>query len=211
MKIESINIAEPVMIEHAGRTLETGIYKKPVSNSVSITKIGLIGDHIVDRTVHGGEDQAVYLYSQDDNDWWSKKLKRTINPGTFGENLTVSSFSTDSLKIGDRLNINGVILEISAPRTPCYKLAEKMDDSKFVKIFAEAVRPGAYARVIKEGDIKVGDEVTLVKTSEDYALINEVFIEWHSSNKSTEILRKALQSPISNYHRKVIHDWLDNK
>jgi MOSC domain-containing protein YiiM len=153
----------------------------------------------------------VYIYSQDDNEWWSTRLNQTINPGTFGKNLTISSFSTESLKIGDRLNINGVILEITAPRTPCYKLATKMGDTKFIKIFAEAVRPDAYARVIKEGDINVGDEVTIGKTTEDFALINEVFTEWHSSNKSTETLRKALQSPISNYHRKVIQDWVDNK
>jgi MOSC domain-containing protein YiiM len=208
MKIVSINIAKPAEITHAGRTVETGIFKMPVSGSVSITKSGLAGDHIIDKSVHGGEDQAVYLYSQEDNDWWASKLDRPIEPGTFGENLTLSSFSTDTLKIGDRLKVNDVVLEISAPRTPCFKLAQKMGNPKFVKIFAEAVKPGAYARVIKEGKAQVGDEVIIEKTTQDYSRIHEVFTEWHSANKSTEVLKKAMSSPLSNHHRKVIQEWV---
>lgn len=210
MKIVSINIAKPAKITQAGRTVETGIFKMPGSDSVAITKTGLIGDHIIDTSVHGGEDQAVYLYSLEDNEWWSQQLGRTIEPGTFGENLTLSSFSTEALKIGDRLKMNNVELEITAPRTPCYKLANKMGDPAFVKVFAQAVKPGAYARVITEGEISVGDDVTTIKTAEDYALIHDVFTEWHSSNKSTAVLTKALNSPISNHHRKVIQAWVNN-
>ncbi|MEM7304998.1 MAG: MOSC domain-containing protein, partial [Pseudomonadota bacterium] len=210
MKIESINIAKPIEIDYAGRKVETGIYKTPVSQSVVVSKLGLDGDHIIDKSVHGGEDQAVYLYSQDDNEWWSKTLNRTIEPGTFGENLTISSFSTDMLKIGDRLHINSVVLEITAPRTPCYKLANKMGDPKFVKTFVQAVKPGAYARVIEEGELNVGDEVTIEKCTQDYALIHDIFIEWHTSKKSADTLKKALESPISNHHRKTIESWLSN-
>ena len=210
MKIVSINIAKPAEITHAGRTVETGIFKTPVSDSIIITKLGLAGDHIIDKSVHGGEDQAVYLYSQEDNDWWANQLDRPIEPGMFGENLTLSSFSTDKLKIGDRLKVNDVVLEITAPRTPCFKLAQKMGDPKFVKTFAEAVKPGAYARVIKEGEVHVGNEVTIENTEEDYSKIHEVFTEWHSANKSTEVLKKALNSPISNHHRKVIQEWVNS-
>ena len=69
MKIVSINIAKPAEVTHAGRTVETGIFKMPVSDTVTITKTGLMGDHIIDTSVHGGEDQAVYLYSLEDNEW----------------------------------------------------------------------------------------------------------------------------------------------
>lgn len=210
MKIKSINIAKPVEIMHARRIVETGIYKKPVSHTVSITRHGLAGDHIIDKTVHGGEDQAIYIYSDDDNHWWSEKLGRPVEPGTFGENLTISSFTTNGLKIGDRLKINEVILEITAPRVPCYKLAKKMDDSNFIKIFAAAVKPGAYARVIQAGNIGLGDEVVIQKTPEDYALVDEVFIQWHSSEKSIAFLKKALASPISCHHRKKIQQWIDS-
>ena len=208
MNIVSINVAKPEAITHAGRTVETGIFKMPVTEPVLITKQGLTGDHIIDTSVHGGEDQAVYLYSQEDNEWWSRTLNRPIEPGTFGENLTLSSFSTDTLKIGDRLTINDVVLEITAPRTPCFKLAQKMGDPKFVKRFADAVKPGAYARVISEGKVQAGNEVTLTRTTHDYSDIHEIFTEWHAAKKSTEVLEKALNSPISSHHRKSIEFWL---
>ena len=209
MKVESINLAQKKTINHSGNLVETGIFKKPIYNSVHITKLGLHGDVIADTEVHGGVDQAVYLYSQTDYEWWTNELGKPIAPGTFGENLTISEFTTEALLIGDRLRINNVLLEISAPRTPCYKLSSRMEDPEFLKTFVKAVKPGAYARVLNEGTVNIGDEVTLIKTEFNYASINDVFVEWHSDNRSNEILRKALDSPISKYHRKMIQKWYE--
>ncbi len=207
MKVESINLAQKTTINHSGNLVETGIFKKPTYNSVDITKLGLHGDVIADTEVHGGADQAVYLYSQTDYKWWTNELGKPIAPGTFGENLTISDFTTEALLIGDWLRINNVLLEISAPRTPCYKLSTRMEDAEFLKTFVKAVKPGAYARVLNEGTVNIGDEVTLIKTEFDYAPINDVFVEWHSDDRDNEILRKALDSPISKYHRNMIQKW----
>ena len=114
-------------------------------------KLGLEGDTIVDSTVHGGLDQAIYIYSSEDYQWWSQQLGKPIAPGTFGENLTISGFNIDEFVVGDQLTLNNVVLEISAPRTPCFKLAAAMNDPTFGKQFAKAARPGAYARVLREG------------------------------------------------------------
>ena len=211
MKIESINIAQKEKINYAGKLIETGIFKMPISNRVSVTKLGIEGDNIVDMSVHGGVDQAIYLYGLADYEWWSNELGKTIPPGTFGENLTVSEFGTETLVIGDRLSINNVLLEISAPRTPCFKLAARMGNPEFLKSFVKAVKPGAYARVINEGKICIGDEVDLIKTNYDYSSINDVFVEWHSNDRSISVLRKALDSPIAGYHKAVMQEWYDEK
>lgn len=207
MKVESINLAQKKTINHSGNLVETGIFKKPTYKSVDITKLGLDRDVIADTEVHGGADQAVYLYSQTDYEWWTNELGKPMAPGTFGENLTISDFTTETLLIGDRLSINNVLLEISAPRTPCYKLSTRMGNPEFLKTFIKAVKPGAYARVLNEGKVNIGDVVTLIKTEFDYASINDVFVEWHSNNRSKEILRKALDSPISKYHKNMIQKW----
>ena len=65
-----------------------------------------------------------------------------LAPGTFGENLTISELESAPLAIGDRLHISGVILEVTAPRIPCWKLAQRMGDPGFVKRFRAAERPG---------------------------------------------------------------------
>ncbi len=209
MLIASINSAKPVTINFNNEAVVTGIFKRPVEGSVQVTKLGLAGDTVVDSKVHGGLDQAVYLYHKEDYDWWSNELGKEIGYGAFGENLTVSGLDDISWVIGDRLIINELVLEITAPRTPCFKLGVRMEDTSFAKKFAKAVRPGAYARVLKEGVIKAGDSIVIEKTTMDFASVKEVFAEWHSNNKSLSILKKALDSPIAIVHREKIQKWYD--
>jgi MOSC domain-containing protein YiiM len=208
MKIISVNIAKRQRLNIPDSIVETGIYKKPITNKVAITKFGVEGDAIVDQTVHGGLDQAIYIYSHEDYQWWSQQLGREIAPGTFGENLTISGFDVDNLVIGDRLQINNVLLEISAPRTPCFKLAFVMNDPTFGKQFAKAAKPGAYARVLSEGELETGDPVSLIKTHQNYPTVKEIFIAWHSKNPSQDIFIRALQAPLGAVHRGRILTWV---
>ena len=82
-----------------------------------------------------------------------------IAPGTFGDNLTISGITSADLAIGDRLIAGDVVLEVTAPRIPCGTLAARMDDPGFVKAYRDAARPGAYCRVIKEGEVRAGMDV----------------------------------------------------
>jgi len=208
MKLTSINIAKKERLDLPNRTVTTGIYKLPsLFDKVNVTKLGLEGDVIGDKKVHGGLDQAIYIYGQDDYEWWSQELGKPILPGTFGENLTISDFSKYKFAVGDRLKINDVLLEISAPRTPCSILVARMGDPDFMKQFIAAEKPGAYARVINEGELEVGADVTLLKTEFDYPTINEIFVEWHLKNRSMDVLKRALNSPLSGYHRGKIEKW----
>ena len=211
MKVASINISKREQLNSLRGLIETGIFKKPVAGKIKITTLGIKGDVIIDEAIHGGKDQAIYIYSLEDYEWWSRELGKTLLPGTFGENITLSGFSEQALVIGDRLKINDVVLEISAPRTPCFKLSARMEDPQFIIKFVKALRPGVYARVINEGELDVGDDVTFIKTDDDYATINDVFITWHSVNRSVDILRKALNSPISSNHRTIMQKWYDEK
>lgn len=207
MQIVSINTAHARELNIADKTVVTGIFKQPRNGSVMIDTTGVEGDTIVDTTVHGGVDQAVYLYSAADYRWWSESLGRELTPGMFGENLTVSAFPEWPLRIGDRLLINdSVQLEITAPRVPCVKFATKMGDSTFAKKFVAAERPGAYARVLVPGTASAGDAIGWQASDADYASVNEVFVEWHRKDWSVEVFRKALNSPISGIARAVIEE-----
>jgi len=210
MKIISINIAKPERLKISDTDIQTGIYKKPVLNKVRVTKFGIEGDTIVDQNVHGGLDQAVYIYSHEDYQWWSHQIGKEIAPGTFGENLTISGFNVDDFVVGDRLQIKNVILEISAPRTPCFKLAAVMNDATFGRQFAKAAKPGAYARVLTEGELEIGNTITLIKTELHYPTVKEIFIAWHSKNPSLDVFTRALQAPLAIVHRGKIQQWVDN-
>jgi len=122
---------------------------KPILNLRQLGRHALKGDVVADQRNHGGPDQAVYLYSRADYDWWEAELERELPSGTFGENLTVSDFGPGELRPGDRLQIGAVLLELTSPRIPCSVFAQHMGERQWVKRFAAAERPGSYARVLE--------------------------------------------------------------
>lgn len=161
MQVASVNVGKRERL--AGRSFngETGILKRPVQGRVHVGNLGLAGDAVVNTKHHGGEDQAVYLYREEDYVWWSAQVGRDVETGSFGENLTLAGLPAPALPIGARLQFGQLLLEITAPRIPCNTLATRMGDPHFIKAFVRAGRPGYYCRVLAEGDIAAGEHFTL--------------------------------------------------
>jgi MOSC domain-containing protein YiiM len=111
--------------------------------------------------VHGGPNKAVYAYAREDSDWWQERLGREIPDAMFGENLTTESVDVTNALIGERWRIGTAEFEVCQPRLPCSKLGLRFGDLKMVKAFGEASRPGAYLRIITEGEIGAGDELEI--------------------------------------------------
>jgi MOSC domain-containing protein YiiM len=139
----------------------SAIGKAPVSGRVRVAGVNVDGDDQADRRVHGGPDKAVYAYAREDELWWAARLNREIPPGMFGENLTVEGVDVSGAVIGERWRIGDVELQVCQPRLPCFKLGLRFGDPQMVKLFAQAGRPGAYLRILVEGDIQAGDEVDI--------------------------------------------------
>ena len=118
----------------------------------------------VSSQVHGGELKAVYIYAADHYDHWRSELNRDLPHGQFGENLTVAGALEDVVRIGDTLRVGGALLAVTQPRMPCYKLDIKMEQPEFMKQFLASGRTGFYVRVLEEGEIGAGDEMSVIET-----------------------------------------------
>jgi MOSC domain-containing protein YiiM len=160
--VESVNVGTPRAVELDGRTVRTAIWKRPVEGRVPLQGVNFAGDDQADRTVHGGPDKAVYAYGAEDTEWWEAELGAQLGPGAFGENLTVRGVPVSEAVIGERWAVGTALLEVAQPRLPCFKLGLRMGDPGFLKRFAAARRPGAYLRVIREGDIAADDAIDVV-------------------------------------------------
>ncbi len=155
----SVNVAEPRTLRRRGREVATGLWKRPVEGAVAVGELGLEADIQADPRVHGGAKKAVYAYAVEDVAWWEEQLGRRLGPGFFGENLTLRGVDVTGADRGERWCIGSVLLELTEPRHPCWKLAAKVGEPRFVKRFAEAGRPGVYMRVRRTGEITAGDQV----------------------------------------------------
>lgn len=197
MQLISINIGHEHVLSHAKASGKTGIYKHPVSTQVAVTRTGLKGDTICDIESHGGVDQAVYVYTMPDYEWWSRDLGHDLPPGTFGENLTVTDLESANMAIGDRLHMRDVVLEVTAPRIPCVTLARRMDDPAFPKLFRAAERPGVYCRVLCDGAIQTGDTVHYEPVVDEPVTVRTLFRDFFVPPSDIAELRRQLAAPIA--------------
>jgi MOSC domain-containing protein YiiM len=147
---------------YRGKSITTAIFKEPVQGKVALRGVNLAGDDQADRRVHGGPSQAVYAYASEDYAWWEDGLHRALPPGQFGENVTTRDIDINGARIGERWRVGSAVLQITAPRVPCYKLGLKMEDGRFIKRFGEALRPGAYFSIVREGEIQQGDPIEVL-------------------------------------------------
>jgi MOSC domain-containing protein YiiM len=162
-RVVSVNAGRARQIAvRRGRPQMSAIFKHPVEGPVRVGDGGVEGDEQADRRVHGGPDKAVYAYAAEDTAWWSAELGRPLEPGAFGENLTLEGVDVSRARIGDRWRIGSVELEVSQPRMPCAKLGIRFGDQRMVRRFGEAARPGAYLRVATPGELRAGDRVEVL-------------------------------------------------
>ena len=161
-------------MSHRGRAIPTGIFKEPVSGRAAIGRVAVAGDVQADPSVHGGPDQAVYLYPAEHYGYWRAILGRSdLSPGFFGENFTAEGLLEDGVRIGDVLGVGTAVLQITKPRSPCFKLAARVGSARFIKTFLESGRLGYYLRVLEEGEAGAGDSIERLASDPEMPTLSE--------------------------------------
>jgi MOSC domain-containing protein YiiM len=203
MKLVSVNTGLPREVSWHGRTVTTGIFKEPVMGRVALRKLNLDGDRQADLTVHGGEHKAVYCYPLAHYDYWKKELPRRELPmGMFGENFTMDDGGKGSLEetvhLGDRFSVGTAELAVTQPRLPCYKLGARFGSDDMVKRFLASGRTGFYLAVLREGEVRAGDEMKLTAREPNAVAVSEItrlYVAKRYSETEIGAVRRALQVP----------------
>jgi MOSC domain-containing protein YiiM len=174
-KVLSINVGTVREFEYSGRPAKSAIWKSPAVGRIAARGVNLDGDDQADRKAHGGPDKAVYAYAVEDVRWWAQEIGRSLAHGDLGENLTTEGIEVNNALVGERWEIGTTVLEVSEPRIPCWRLGVRMNDKMFPRRFTEALRPGAYLRIVVEGDVGAGDEIRVVERPDHDLTIRDVF------------------------------------
>lgn len=178
MKVLSVNVGLPRLVEYRGEPVATGIYKEPVSGLVAANEFNLAGDAQADLSVHGGYSKAVYVYPSEHYEFWKNELPETDFPfGAFGENLTTSGLLERSVNVGDRFRIGTAEFVVTEPRQPCFKLGIRFGRTDIIKRFAKSGRTGFYLAIEKTGDLGAGDEIALLSREQNQPSIFEIVRE----------------------------------
>ena len=151
----------------SGSVVRSAGLKLPVDGRVGLGPLGLAGDEVVDLTVHGGLDKAVYLYPQEHYAFWQTVRGQAgqhepLQPGALGENLLIQGLLEPELWVGDRLRIGEVELRVESPRSPCFKFNIRMAFSWASKMMVQSGYTGAYCSVVRQGRVAAGDTIDVL-------------------------------------------------
>jgi MOSC domain-containing protein YiiM len=150
-------------------TVLSAIAKQPVStlrNPVrcSVNTQGLHGDESVEPGIHGAPTQAIYLYPSEHYAFWQQlraqfHLPALPDAGALGENLLVSGLLEREVWVGDQLTIGSVLLRVTRPREPCFKLDIHLQLRMAAKMMMQSGFSGFYASVVSSGHLQAGDPI----------------------------------------------------
>jgi MOSC domain-containing protein YiiM len=203
----SVNIGGVRKFDYNDRPAKSAIWKSPVAGRVAVRGVNLAGDDQADRKAHGGPDKVVYAYAIEDAQWWQQQIGRSLEYGEFGENFTTEGIEVNDALVGERWQIGTTVLEVSEPRVPCWRLGVRMNDRMFPRRFTEALRPGAYLRLITEGSVGAGDDVRVVERPSHGLTVRDVFRIY--TRDHDEVPRLLTVPQMSESWKRWAADWVE--
>jgi MOSC domain-containing protein YiiM len=194
MKLISLNVGLPRQVNFRGEVVNTGIFKEPIQHRVKLRTLNIDGDKQADLTVHGGIDKAVYSYAKEHYDFWRKEFNDMLLPwGMFGENFTTEGLLEEFVNIGDVFQIGTARVIATQPRMPCYKLGVKFGRMDIIKRFLASGLTGIYFKVLREGEVGVGDAIKLVSKDESNVTIKDIVRLYTTDKNDIQSMERAIK------------------
>jgi MOSC domain-containing protein YiiM/ferredoxin-NADP reductase len=192
----SVNVGLPRDVAWQGKTVHTAIWKLPVEGARMVRRLNIDGDGQGDLAGHGGERRAVYVYQIDSYRYWQNQLGRDdFAYGQFGENFTVEGLPDAEVCIGDHYRIGGALFEVTQPRVTCYRLGIRMNAPQMPALLVTHGRPGFYFRVLQEGKVEAGDEITQIASGPERMSVFAINALLYMPAHPRDQLERALRIP----------------
>lgn len=159
--ISALLTGKIVTVEEENRSFQTGYFKESTDYQLWLGETGIQGDFQADKKFHGGPEKALLAYGMSSYTMWQEKYGLELGYGAFGENISISGLDEENVCLGDVYKIGEVLIEVSQPRQPCWKINVALKNKDMLKKVLLEGRTGWYYRVIKEGYLQKGMLLTL--------------------------------------------------
>jgi MOSC domain-containing protein YiiM len=168
-RVRSLRVGRAAPLPWRDTAVESAIVKHAVDGRLTLGPLGFDGDEQADLSVHGGVDKAICCYPSEHFAGWRERTGLDIADGAFGENLTLAGLVEHDVHIGDTYTLgdDGVVVQVSQPRGPCFKVAARWGRRTMPAEMAQGLIAGFYFRVVETGTVGAGDALTLVDRVSD--------------------------------------------
>lgn len=197
-RVERLQAGKLQELPYRDKTWITAIYKEPLESPVAVDFDGIVGDQ--NTGVPRDRDRAICCHSIDHYAFWRAYFRRDIPIGFFGENLTISGVLDEDLCVGDLIRCGTTILQVTQPRTPCFKQARKLEEPAFVKLLLQTGKIGFLVRVIQPGELALGDRFELIERPHPEANLVFVNRKLYEDDDREAAIELAQLEPLA-------HDW----
>lgn len=206
--IKSVNVGKvKVISDKSKKVTNSGIMKESIGNQdVFLFKHNLAGDEQADLINHGGVDKAVCIYPVDHLPYWENRYKQSFHYGAFGENVSIQGLTEELVCIGDQFLWGEAVVEVSQPRSPCFKVALKHGIKQLPLHIQETGYSGYYVRVIQEGVVSRESPFQLQKKGSQFT-VAEVNTTTYCKETDEKKVNELLKCPmLSNAWKKNVNE-----
>lgn len=185
--------------------IKTAIVKSLISSKVYLSEQGLEGDVCADTKHHGGMERALHQYPCEHYHYWQSlfpQSKSLFHASAMGENISTIDMTERDVFIGDQYQLGDAIIEVSQPRSPCYKLSHFMEVKDFALQVQQTSRCGWLYRVIKPGFINTNAKLDLVSRVNQSLSVYSVADTFFNNPMDKEALKQIIELKALSQHWK---------
>ncbi|ANS74132.1 hypothetical protein AWM70_05690 [Paenibacillus yonginensis] len=208
--VESLNVGKPRLLKANAKEVMSGFNKQATEEPLYLSATQLEGDGQGDTVHHGGADKAVCVYCFKHYPYWEERLGLTLQPGAFGENVTLHDLTEEEIHIGDIFKWGEAVVQVSQPRQPCYKIAAFHGIPELTVYVEQTGYTGFYLRVLEPGTVSRKDGLLLLdKAPQEITVAYANHIKYRSKTDKEGIERILAVQALSDSWRSSLAKRLE--
>ncbi|MBJ3814333.1 6-N-hydroxylaminopurine resistance protein [Shimwellia pseudoproteus] len=160
----------------------SAIAKHQVEGELRLTPLGLEGDQQAETVHHGGPDRALCHYPQEHYLHWAREFPEQADlfaAPAFGENISTRGMTEQEVFIGDIYRWGEALIQVTQPRSPCFKLNFHFGISDMSQRMQQTGRCGWLYRVVAAGNVSGDAPLVLASRVSDVSVTEAMAIAWH--------------------------------
>ncbi|MCL1047241.1 MOSC domain-containing protein [Shewanella electrodiphila] len=153
-------------------SIDSGMNNKLPVQSLSVTQHGVEGDKQADPIHHGGEERVLHHFPREHYGQYRRwdLITNFKDVPAMGENISTVGLDESQVNIGDIIQIGEVLLQVTQPRSPCFKLNLQFGHPKFALAMQESRMCGWFYKVLQAGEINANDSIVLIERKTDISI-----------------------------------------
>ena len=160
----------------------SAIAKVQIDGELMLTELGLTGDEQAEAKIHGGPDRALCHYPREHYQHWRQEFPEQAElfvAPAFGENLSTEGLTEENVYIGDIFQWGEALIQVTQPRSPCFKLNFHFGISDMACQMQDAGKTGWLCSVIAPGQVSADAPLILASRVSDVSVREAIAIAWH--------------------------------